>query len=321
MLSPFSFLPFSLKMVSVIIPNYNHAPYLKQRIDSVLEQTYRHFELIILDDCSTDNSREVIETYRDNAQISHIIYNETNSGSPFKQWQKGIELAQGKYIWLAESDDWCEPTLLETLVAGLEGNDSCVLAYVQSAVILGDNDIDKVSAAANLFEYAEGTQYIADYLVKHNSIFNAGMAVFKKQCYANVLPRFTDFKFCGDWLFWIGIARQGDVFISGKVLNYFRKHGDDVTGKMLQSGYNYVEELAVLETLFAESFIDEEQFKAQLLDLYTSYLLNRKRFTAAARKNIDNAFHNAGNQNYNGFLFWNANQLTLLKLKVKRRLQ
>jgi glycosyltransferase involved in cell wall biosynthesis len=308
-------------MVSVIIPNYNHAPYLKQRIDTVLAQTYRNFEVIILDDYSTDDSRDVIAAYRDHPQVSHLVFNDTNSGSTFIQWQKGIELAKGKYIWIAESDDWCEPTLLETLVAGLEQNANCVLAYVQSCVVMGNNDIDQVSASANLFEYAEGVEYIASYLVKKNTIFNASMAVFKKECYAQVLPRFSTFKFCGDWLFWIGIAQQGDVFISGKVLNYFRKHTGDVTGKMLQSGYNYVEELAILDTLFAEPFIDEQQFKTQLLNLYTGYLLNRKRFTAAAQKNIDEAFYNTGNQNYNRFLFWNANRFTILMLKIKRRLK
>ena len=95
--------------VSVIIPNYRHALYLKERIDSVLEQTYRDFEVIILDDCSPDDSREIIETYRTREKIAHIVYNERNSGSTFMQWQKGFDLAQGEYIWIAESDDFADP--------------------------------------------------------------------------------------------------------------------------------------------------------------------------------------------------------------------
>ena len=101
-------------MVSVIIPNYNHAPFLKERIDSVLNQTYDNFEVIILDDKSTDNSKEVIANYRGHSKISHIVYNEENSGSTFKQWQKGFSLAKGDYIWIAESDDVaaCHKTLI-----------------------------------------------------------------------------------------------------------------------------------------------------------------------------------------------------------------
>src|SRR5690348_1753899 len=102
--------------VSVIIPNYNHAQYLNQRIDSVLKQTYSDFEVIILDDYSIDNSRDIIEQYRTNKKVSAIIYNEINSGNPFQQWDKGIQLAQGEYIWFAESDDWCELNLLETVM-------------------------------------------------------------------------------------------------------------------------------------------------------------------------------------------------------------
>jgi glycosyltransferase involved in cell wall biosynthesis len=85
-------------MISVIVPNYNHAKFLKERIDSILNQTIQDFELIILDDCSTDNSREIIESYRQLPNVS-IFYNSKNSGSPFKQWKKGINRAKGKYIW------------------------------------------------------------------------------------------------------------------------------------------------------------------------------------------------------------------------------
>ena len=83
-------------LVSVIIPNYNHARYLDERIQSVLNQTYQNFEVIILDDKSTDNSVEVINQYKDDLHVSCIIVNEENSGSTFKQWHKGFELAKGE---------------------------------------------------------------------------------------------------------------------------------------------------------------------------------------------------------------------------------
>ena len=70
--------------VSVIIPNYNHSTFLTERIDSILNQTYQDFELIILDDCSIDNSVSIIESYRNNEHVTHIVLNEQNTGSTFK---------------------------------------------------------------------------------------------------------------------------------------------------------------------------------------------------------------------------------------------
>src|SRR6202030_4301096 len=75
--------------VSVIVPNYNHAPYLRRRIESILQQTYQDFELILLDDSSTDHSREILQSYAEKPGVK-IAFNTMNSGSVFKQWNKGI---------------------------------------------------------------------------------------------------------------------------------------------------------------------------------------------------------------------------------------
>ena len=133
-------------LVSVIVPNYNHSRFLDQRIQSILNQTYKNFELIILDDCSPDNgaSKSVIEKYRDNPHVSHIVYNESNSGSTFKQWDKGINLSKGDLVWIAESDDYCEPTFLETLVHEFERDSQLSLAYTL---------LRKVDAEGRLISY------------------------------------------------------------------------------------------------------------------------------------------------------------------------
>src|SRR5690349_18391470 len=107
--------------VSVIVPAYNHEPYLKQRLDSVFSQRFDNFEVIILDDHSSDNSVDVIKQYSHQPKLKKIDVNTRNSGSPFIQWQKGFELAAGKYVWIAESDDWAEPDFLEKMVPLLKG--------------------------------------------------------------------------------------------------------------------------------------------------------------------------------------------------------
>src|SRR5580698_2020180 len=114
--------------VSVIIPNYNHARFLRRRIDSVLSQTFQDFEVILLDDCSTDESRSILALYSADPRV-RIEFNETNSGSTFKQWNKGVRLARGKYVWIAESDDYADARLLERLVAVLDNQPEATFAY------------------------------------------------------------------------------------------------------------------------------------------------------------------------------------------------
>ena len=118
--------------VSVVIPNYNHAPYLKERIDSVLNQTFQDFELIILDDCSPDNSRDIINSYASNPHVSHIVFNEVNTRNTFIQWERGVQLACGEYIWIAESDDFCKPNLLESLMKIIEKRADMSFCYTLS---------------------------------------------------------------------------------------------------------------------------------------------------------------------------------------------
>src|SRR6516225_7688773 len=100
--------------VSVIVPNYNHARYLRRRVDSIVDQTYQDFELILLDDCSTDGSREVLQSYADDPRV-RIEFNDENTGTPFKQWNRGVRMARGRYIWIAESDDYAGPRFLERM--------------------------------------------------------------------------------------------------------------------------------------------------------------------------------------------------------------
>ena len=121
--------------VSIIVPNYNHEQYLRERIDSILNQTYQNFELIILDDCSKDNSREIIETYRSNPHVSHIVLNEQNTRSPFRQWDKGVGLSTGELIWIAESDDYAHREFLSTLVTQMDHHPEAVIAFSHSYLV------------------------------------------------------------------------------------------------------------------------------------------------------------------------------------------
>src|SRR5262249_33075884 len=97
------------RTISAIVPTYNHARFLEQRIRSIVEQKGRPDELIILDDASTDGSRELIERLVPELDLPVVtVFNETRSGNVFRQWEKGISLARGDLVWICESDDFAE---------------------------------------------------------------------------------------------------------------------------------------------------------------------------------------------------------------------
>ena len=279
-------------LVSVIIPNYNHADYLRQRIDSVLNQTYRNFEVIILDDCSTDHSREIIECYRKHKEISQIIYGETNSGSTFKQWEKGIFLARGEFIWIAESDDWCEPTMLEYLMEGIEKDKACVISYCQSYCVQGSNKINWTSHSDQLSEVLEGEKFMRDQMLLYNPIFNASMVLWRKSMFPKISPAYKNYKLSGDWLFWMELCLLGKVHVSGRLLNYFRKHDNDVSGKAMKSGLNFIESLMITNTLYERNLISPKDYYKAYKIQYRAYYSLRKSFKTNVRLEIEQLFKN-----------------------------
>lgn len=230
-------------MVSVIIPNYNHALYLNQRIDSVLNQTYQDIEVIILDDYSPDNSRDIIETYRNHPKVSHIIYNKTNSGSTFKQWEKGISLAKGEYIWIAESDDWADLSFLSKIIHSIRENNSSV-CFSMSRIVDQNNNFKNNKLpiiAENMIGYKE---FLRESLLFQNSIYNASMVVFRKNIIQDqIWNEICKLKFCGDWLFWSAIieSSKGTVSEVKEYLNHFRTHGSNVSGKSEVKGLTFLE--------------------------------------------------------------------------------
>ena len=222
-------------LVSVIIPNYNYARFLTERIDSVLSQTFQNFELIILDDCSTDNSREVIERYRSNPKVSHIIYNQSNTGSPFAQWEKGLSVARGKYIWVAEADDSALPEFLAYAVAALEADNRVALVKTMSELV----DADGNTFARPYFEnYSpdgqtriyDGDSYLEHRMIQRNKFYNASMVLFRHDAWASLSSKpYLKMRYTGDWLFWGMLMAGQRVAEVAKRLSRFRFHGHSVT--------------------------------------------------------------------------------------------
>lgn len=242
-------------LVSVIVPNYNYARFLPQRMESILNQTYQNFEVIILDDCSTDNSKEVIEKYRSHPKVSHIIYNCQNSGSPFAQWYKGMSLAKGSLIWIAESDDYAELDFLEKVVALYNENANISFIYTDLVVV----DIDGVPIEKENENHCHnrpatkplytGEEFIQERMTDICSVCNASCVVFSKEKALTLNKKFVKFKAAGDYLFWIMMAEKGNVIKIDLPLDYFRHHKTNVTPKSYENGTTFIELYSIFRYL------------------------------------------------------------------------
>lgn len=280
----------STPLVSVIVPNYNYARYLTKRLDSVLGQSYRHLEVILLDDCSSDNSIEVMHRYTQQDSRVRVPYiNKQNSGSPYVQWQKGLSMARGKYIWIAEADDEAECTLLERCVSELESHPNAVLAKVASTLIAKDGlpltmDFDHfrrrkiIPGSTSVYG---STDFIA-MQYRRNHIYNASGAVFRRDSVTARALSALDMRYSGDWLFWTCIAQGHDVIEIHERLNRFRYHAASTTHTGAYPAF--AEDIVVLRTMEKEFGISTLRRLIRRYHLYRK--LTRMDFTPSERKTL-----------------------------------
>lgn len=269
------------KLVSVIVPNYNHAQYLDIRLKSILAQTYTDFEIIILDDNSIDNSKEIIKRYEKDVHVSHIICNKTNSGSPFIQWNRGFQYAKGDLIWIAESDDCCEPTFLENVVAEFERNSNLSFAFSRSIKI--DENGNKGNILQPMFTSdirIDGKEFNKKYLIWGNKVWNASSVVFRKSNALTVNKQYMDFRGAGDWLFWIEMAEKGDVAVISEPLNYYRIYSKNTTNFMRMNGMEDVEDKKIYDFIISNYHLSWIN-KVRLQKCFIYKILYENKYTTA----------------------------------------
>ncbi len=237
--------------VSVIVPNYNHAPFLEQRIESILAQTYENIEVLILDDCSTDDSRAIIERYRArHPDRVRTLFNEANSGNVFRQWRKGLENSGGELVWICESDDFCEPDFLEGLVDKFKDH-SVEIAF--GRIQFSDRNGNLLQG---LDQYREGAEpgiwkepivrparrWFAGAFGVNNVIANVGGCVFRRQSLPEHVWREAEgYSILGDWFLYCHLAGGGQIAYEPSSVAYFRQHGGN-TSVVAFTSTDYYEE-------------------------------------------------------------------------------
>ncbi|KGF71909.1 hypothetical protein DO97_14515 [Neosynechococcus sphagnicola sy1] len=267
--------------VSILIPNYNHARYLPERLDSILNQTYKNYEIIILDDCSKDNSRDVIEKYHSlyPSKIQYL-FNKINSGSVFKQWEKGLSLATCELVWICESDDSCDPDFLEKLVKFF-ADPSIMVAFGriqfmdEDSVEFSGLDDYRESAFPGIWKdvnIATSNHWFNGAFGIRNVIANVGGCVFRNQILPpEIWSAAAEYKVCADWFLYAVLAGGGRIAYEPTAKSYFRQHSANTSVTSFASEKYFREHFRVAKFLRNYHGISENslfRFYALLADHY-----------------------------------------------------
>jgi glycosyltransferase involved in cell wall biosynthesis len=234
--------------VSVIITCYNYARYLTDAVESVVHQTYKDFDIIIVNDGSTDETQEVAESLIDkysNKKISLI--NQVNSGQPAIARNLGIENSKSEYILCLDADDKIEQTMLQECVEVIENNHNIDFVYTDR---LDFNDIEEIVPAKEFnFEQLKYENHISY------------CALFRRDMWEKIGGYRTNVKGCEDWDFWVAAGARG--FIGKRVpkaLFHYRRHE---TGVFQGVQWRLHEALAQIVENNAEVYSSEEIISAK----------------------------------------------------------
>jgi glycosyltransferase involved in cell wall biosynthesis len=220
--------------VSIIIPNYNYARFLDERFRSILNQSYKDYEIIFLDDASTDDSVAQVEGCF-GEYIQQVEVNTTNSGNPFVQWNRGVRRAKGKFVWIAEADDTCTPDFLERMVHAMDNNPSIGLAYCNTTpidavgAVIDDGFfhryVSDLDANRWLHDFSgHGLSEVKNFLARKNTITNVSGVLFRRDVFIRAGFAPENMRMCGDWLAYCRVLHESDVAYIAAPMNFHRQH-------------------------------------------------------------------------------------------------
>ena len=213
-------------LISVVMSNYNTPiKYLKESIDSVLNQTYSNFEFIIIDDGSTDDSLEFIKSY-DDPRIK-LIVNEGNIGLT-KSLNKGFDVAQGEFIARMDSDDICYPERFEKQIEYMRDNPDTIVCGTWADVIDENNKVQReewaCQAINDMDEYRIHLLFGNDPLIIHPSSF------FNNQTLTDYGIKYNkEYRYSQDYDMWVCCSKYANCNIYPHVLLKFRQHKNNIS--------------------------------------------------------------------------------------------
>lgn len=206
-------------LVSIVMPNYNEAPFLRVALDSILKQTWKNFECIIVDDGSSDGSREIIQEYAQKDPRIIFLANEKNL-LICKTLNRGLGVARGKYVARMDSDDVCMPNRLETQVRFLELPENSRVGVVGSSVKVINEHGEQVGEK----KFPLGDTDIRN-MIWYQTPIQHSSAMIRKQAIEECGNYDNDYVYAEDLELWVKIGQKYELRNLPETLVQYRVHG------------------------------------------------------------------------------------------------
>lgn len=264
-------------LVSVCIPAYNSAGYIMDTVNSILNQSYRNLELVVVDDCSTDHTFELLQGVAD--ERLKLYRNEENLGMS-GNWNRCLELCRGEYVKLVCADDLLAENALELEVSALEEHPSAVIAE-------SDTKLVDLNGSGKGFYKRYGKKGLVDgRKICRRGFFNkdyfgAPQAnTFRRNAAEKIGGFDPAFTYILDYDFFVSLACQGDVYIIHESLNFFRVRKESNTGAVMGED----KEKTAVYVAEHRYLLEKNRQRLQLsgFDIWLSVLIRRFRCFAAS---------------------------------------
>ncbi len=216
----------SVPTLSVTVLNYNYARYLPHCLDSILRQTFSDFELILINDCSTDNSLEVIEPYLADPRV-RLVNHSQNKGY-IASLIEGSDLSRGKYLSVISADDYCvSDRAFELLVQPMEADDEVVFAYSAHGQYADDGNHVYLRRPHPESFVRQGFDEYRD-IVQENYVLHSGV-IIRSSAYAAVGGYDPTARYACDTILWLMLCSRGKVAYSAEELYAYRRHESNMS--------------------------------------------------------------------------------------------
>ena len=214
------------KLVSIVLPVYNGAKYLSESIDSVIAQTYKNWELLILDDCSTDETAEISKEYAEKDDRIKYILNEVNLRLP-RNLNKGFSLAQGDYLTWTSDDNSYKPEAIEKMVDALESDAEAQFAYASCRII---------DESGKEYEYIMVSENGRNAIVGSNPV--GACFLYTRKVYETVGDYNHELILVEDFDYWQRVFMNFKTVAIPEILYKYRMHSDNLTSTMRKDQFN-----------------------------------------------------------------------------------